>query len=256
MTFAAHARLFDQPDPRRLDLRASLSDVRRDWLVRTHHQRSSVSVKAIVDVSASMQYGTTQSKLQIAADFLDALGYSAHRYGDSVSLLAFDHAFRDDLYVPPLTGRGVGLTMAAKISTCDVRQTRAGGTGGLVDCAERIGGTGGLVFIVSDFHWSLDSLPSVLNNLAGALVVPLVVWDAAEIEPPVQGHWLSVRDAESGRYKRVWLREKTRRRWQENVAQRRADLAAVFGARDSHPFYVEGSFEAESLSQYFMERVA
>src|SRR6202051_141067 len=37
--FAMHARLFDHPDPRRLDLRASLRAIPAEWLVRVHFQR-------------------------------------------------------------------------------------------------------------------------------------------------------------------------------------------------------------------------
>jgi len=256
MTFASHSRLFDQPDPRRIDLRASLSGIHREWLVRTHHQRSSVAIKVVVDVSASMHFGSARTKLGVAADFLDALGFSAHRFGDSVSLMAFDHAVRDDLYMPARRGRGIGLTMAAAIRDCDAHGAQAGSGEGLAECVDHIAGTGGLVFLVSDFHWSLDSLAPILDKLVDVLVVPLVIWDNAEIEPPEQGSHLSVRDAESGYSRRLWLRKKTRQRWLDNVIRRREEIAAAFGNSDIHPFHIDGSFEAKPLSRYFLEKVA
>jgi len=72
MRFAAHARLFDVPDPRRLDLRASISDMRGDWLIRTFMQPASITVHVLLDVSASMRFGQP-GKLQVAADFLLSL---------------------------------------------------------------------------------------------------------------------------------------------------------------------------------------
>ena len=75
--FVSHMSLYARPDPRRLDLRASLRDLSNDWLVRVHRQRASVPVHAIVDVSASMAFGARKTKLQVAADFVEALGQSA-----------------------------------------------------------------------------------------------------------------------------------------------------------------------------------
>ncbi|GAC1433579.1 MAG: hypothetical protein NVSMB6_31120 [Burkholderiaceae bacterium] len=46
--FLTHARLFDHPDPRRLDLRASLRAGRDEWLVRAHRQRASIAVYAMM----------------------------------------------------------------------------------------------------------------------------------------------------------------------------------------------------------------
>lgn len=256
MLFASHTRLFDQPDPRRIDLRASLKSIHRDWLVRSHHQRSAETIKVVVDVSVSMHFGSARRKLDMVADFLNSLGFSAYRSGDSVSLMAFDDTFRDDLYMPARRGRGIGLGMARAVSNCDKHGAQAGTIHGLAECVGRLTQTGGIVFLVSDFHWSLESLPAVLENLTDVLVVPLVVWDAAEIEPPEQGGWLSARDAESGHVRNLWMRKKIRQKWRDNVRRRRAEIASVFSAIDIQPFHFDGKFEAEALTRYFLEKVA
>ena len=256
MLFASHTRLFDQPDPRRIDMRASLKSIHRDWLVRSNHQPSSETIKAVVDVSNSMHFGSASRKLDIVADFLNALGFSAYRSGDSVSLLAFDDAFRDDLYMPARRGRGLGLTMATAISNCNRHDTQAGTTHGLAECVGRLTEPGGIVFLVSDFHWSLESLPPILETLSDVLVVPLVVWDMAEIEPPQQDGLLSVRDAESGYFRSLWMRKKIRQQWRDNVSRRRTEIATVFSAIDIQPFHIDGKFEAERLTRYFLEKVA
>src|SRR5689334_19156363 len=90
MEFVAHMKLYDRPDPRRLDLRASLSNIGGDWLVRVHRQRAAISVQVLVDVSSSMRFGSPAAKLDVVADFVEALGPSAFRLGDSVGMLAFD----------------------------------------------------------------------------------------------------------------------------------------------------------------------
>ncbi|HEY6643371.1 hypothetical protein [Povalibacter sp.] len=251
--FVSHGRLYDRPDPRRLDLRASLREVRGDWLVRIHRQRVSVRVHVIVDVSASMRFGAPRSKLQVVADFVEALGYSAFRVGDPLGMVAFDHHVRDDLFVPALRNRGAGTFMAAALKGCE---GSAGGIEGLEEAALRIGGRDGLVFLVSDFHWPLERLDDVLDRLAPAFVVPMVTWDPAETRPPPQDALLAVHDAESSARRTLWLRPSVRNRWLESVDNKRQELDRLFAARAIRTFHVCGEFDGDALSRYFFEIAA
>jgi len=254
--FVSHARLYDRPDPRRLDLRASLRSLDGDWLVRVNRQRAGVSVHAVVDVSESMRFGA-RTKLQVAGEFLESLVVSAFRAGDAAGMLAFDSDERPDLFVPALVSRGAGSLMAERLEEVAEAGPHAHaphhGGRGLERTVTRLVGREGLVFIVSDFHWPLDSLPRVLDLLAPAVVVPIVVWNHAEIEPPIDSGFALLDDAESGAQRSLWLRPALRNRWREAVAKRRSDLERIFSAGSARPFYVSGAFDAEALSRYFIE---
>jgi len=255
LAFAAHARLFDQPDPRRIDLHASLCAIPRNWMVRTHYQRAAIVVSAIVDVSASMHCAVPRNKLELVADFLKALGFSAFRAGDAVSLMAFDQGFREDLYLAPRWSRGIGAVLADRIGAREARAAPANALRGLAECLERAaGGRGGLVFLVSDFHWPLDNLELLLPSLRGTMVVPIVVWDAAEIDPPARTGLLSLRDAESGEMRHLWLSQRTRQRWRAKLRQRRREIDRAFAAHDIFPFHLNGVFDGGRLSSYFLEQ--
>jgi uncharacterized protein (DUF58 family) len=257
--FAMHARLFDHPDPRRLDLRASQRAVPPQWLVRLHLQRVAVPVQVVVDVSASMRFGAHRPKLDLAAEFVEALCYSAFRAGDQVGLLGFDQQVREDLFMPARHGRGVGDEMAQRLRSCALSSeatARTSPAAGLVRALERLAGRRGLVFLVSDFHWPLDLLDAALDRLVHARVVPMVVWDRAETEPPAAGRFLQVRDIEDGKRRALWLRPATAQQWRDNVAKRRVDLGAVLRKRGVFPFFLEGAFDAEALSRYFLETTA
>lgn len=254
--FASHARLFDQPDPRRIDFRASMHNVHGEWLVRRQYQRSSIVIRVIVDVSASMHFGPQRSKLEVVADFLVALGLSAYRAGDAVSLTAFDQAFREDLFMPAQYSRAMISNLSQRLRHCERRPQSVANVEGILSCIEQSPTRGGIVFLVSDFHWPLSQLEPVLERLGGELVVPLVVWDPAETTAPQQGRFVSLYDAESGRYRRLWLRGKIRRQWHDNVQRRRTEIATRFGRYDIRPFHLEGRFDAEDLSEYFLEQVA
>ena len=257
--FAAHRRLLDHPDPRRIDLRASLRDGRGDWLVRIHRLRVAIPVHVVVDVSASMHFGAERRKLDVVADLVEALGYSAFRAGDAVGLLAFDQRAREDLYVPPRHSRGNGSLMAQLLRGCAAINTgpaHGNALAGLQRATEPLAGRGGLVFLASDFHWPIAGLGGLLAQLAPACVVPLVVWDPAETEPPDARALLALSDAETGARRSLWMRDSLRTRWRSAVAQRRAELAALFEAHGMPPFHLQGRFDAEALTRYFLETTA
>ena len=237
--------------------------------MRIARQRVAVPVHALVDVSASMRFGALRSKLEVVADFVDALGHSAFRAGDPVGLLAFDGAEREDLFLPARHSRGCGSVMAEMLRTSASplagrpsrgKSQAADPLAGLRHCAARLAGHRGLVFLVSDFHgMAVDALAELLDLLTPAVVLPVLVWDPAETLPPETDALLAVSDAETGMRRTLWLRETLRRDWRAAIAARRAELHALFDARALPPFELidgEGRFDAEALTRHFMESVA
>lgn len=251
--FIAHQTLFDRPDPRRLDLRASVRSTTGDWLVRVNRQRVGVTVQLLVDVSASMGFGARRRKIDVAADFVESLARSAFRVGDALGMLAFDQRERADLCVPATLSRGLGSVMADSLRQCT---PAPGGIEGLEDALQQLIGREALVFLVSDFHWPLDRLGAALDLLSHAFVVPVVVWDPAETEPPPYDAIAPLRDAESSVRRTLFMRPKLRTQWRDAVAARRAELDAFFSARDLRPFFIHGAFDAEAMSDYFFEATA
>jgi hypothetical protein len=215
-------------------------------------------VQVIVDVSPSMYFGRPHSKLSVAADFVESLGYSSFGYGDALGMLAFDHEPREELTFPPRSARGGGVRMAEALRTLDPRDSDAGQTPSvslhtLSACAVHASPGTSLVFLVSDFHWPLVFLESMLDQLRHVMLVPIVVWHRHETHPPDALRWLRTRDSESGKPHNLFLRTATRKRWRENVSQRRADIHKLFTDHDINPFFMEQGFDAERLSSYFME---
>lgn len=258
MNFISHAKLIDQPDPRRLDLRASIGNLSKEWLVRVNQQRVAITITVIVDVSAGMHFRGVYRKLDVAADFIEALGYSAAAMGDSIGLYAFDHSQRNDLSVPSRFGRATGLNLANRVRACRASGTHRideseARTKALAECVSLAAGNSSLVFILSDYHWSLTGMESVLDPLAGTLVVPIVVWDPVETEPPAGRRLMSVQAMGAGKSRHLWLTPRVRQQWLANVEQRRLELSELFGSRDTKPFMMTSGFNADAMSKYFME---
>ncbi len=248
--FIAHQDLFDRPDPRRLDLRASLRDPEQRWLVRVTRQRAGIPVYLLADVSTSMTFGSDASKLERVAEFARSLGDSAFRTGDALGMLAFDRHERTDLMLAPMRSRGAGLLISESLLQARADQASSAG---LEEACARIAGRQALVFVASDFHAPLAQLGAALDLLSHAQVVPMVIWDEVEPEPPQGDGLLAVRDIESGHRRGLWLRPLIRRRWSEAFAQRRADLQKLFADHGMRPFFMTGRFDADAMSRYFFE---
>ncbi len=225
-----------------------------------HRQRAGIAVRALVDVSGSMGFGSQRPKLHVMADFVESMGLSAFRAGDAVGMTAFDFDGLDraDLHVPARLSRGMGTQMSLTLRALE----RAGEARRLdsrlravllEEAVTELAGRHGLIFVVSDFHWPLERLDTGLDLLAPAFIVPVVVWDLAEIVPPRLNGLASLRDAETGQRRTIWVRPRLRAEWQHAVAQRRAELDHYFGTRGIRPFYLEGTFEPEAMSRYFLE---
>lgn len=258
----AHRRLFDHPDPRRLDLRASLRAPHGDWLVRVARPHVASALVAIVDVSPSMHFGARRHKIEVAAQFVRAMGWSAFRNGDAAGLMAFDHEEREELHCPPRHGRGVSWALAQALAGARARHAPGHASGrsparGLIDCARRLAGRQALVFIVSDFH-GLDAaeLTAVLDTLDAAVVVPMLAWDSAETQPPERDGLLLLADSESPRRAQAWITAKLRASWRAAVAARRAELDGALAERACPVFELcaaPGGFDAQALTRYFYE---
>jgi len=254
--FAGHARLFDLPDPRRLDLRASLRDVRREWLVRTQLERAAIPLYAVVDVSASMRFGAPATKLERASRLVESMGNSAFRSGDPAGLIVFDAAEPDAIGIPARHSRGIGQLLGSRLRGESLPRPAAATAprgAGLKYAIESLAGRDVLVFLVSDFHWPLELLGAALDTLHRASVIPVVVWDQAELEPPAASGLLTLMDAETRELRTVWVGRQLRERWRLGVARRRQALEAMLSSRDLRPFPLFAEFDPLALSRYFME---
>lgn len=249
LLFRWHLPLIQHPDPRRLDLRASLLDPFQACQVRVQEQRASITVFVIVDLSASMGYQGRHAKMQTVADFLTALAASAHRLGDAVGVVALAETARPLLHLPPSRQPSV-------IRDCAARLARLRPTGsharGLARAARWLPGGRCLVFLLSDFHYPFSIVQQTLADLAHHALVPVVLWDDEEQAPPQDGLAM-LHDMESGTERLLWLRPPLRARLQASFQQRRQKLLAVLRRHGREPLFLPHGFQAEAVTRYFLE---
>ena len=197
-------------------------DIRRiDWnktarfkepYVKVMEEERELTMMLLVDISASMNYGTkTQLKRELVAEISASLGFSAAGNNDKVGLILF----ADKVYkvIPPQKGRKHILAIISTILTVDYVEAEANINAAL-EYMMHVFKKKSLAFLFSDFADDFDDkllkIASKKHQLLG-----LRVFDEKDNEIPDVGYAF-FRDVETG--KQIWVNTSSQR-WRYNYAE-------------------------------------
>ena len=197
-------------------------DIRRiDWnktarfkepYVKVMEEERELTMMILVDISASMNYGTKiQLKRELVAEISASLGFSAAGNNDKVGLILF----ADKVYkvIPPQKGRKHILAIISTILTADYVQAETNIDAAL-EYMMHVFKKKSLAFLFSDFADEFDEkllkIASKKHQLLG-----LRVFDEKDNEIPDVGYAF-LRDIETG--KQIWVNT-SNQRWRYNYAE-------------------------------------
>ncbi|WP_231890931.1 MxaS protein [Methylomonas koyamae] len=250
--FKRHEALLARPDPRRLDLRASVLDPFVQYRVRAYQEHDRVEVMVLADLSASLAYAGRFDKREVLADLVKAIAASALACGDRVGFAGFGEGEKPLLYAPP----GTDLSWLPSLSGLLKKLPQQRGCAGLWQAGTYLPQRRALLFLLGDGHWPLARLPGLLATLGRHQPVPLLIWDEAEYRGLPDWGLLAVQDLESGRRRRLWLRPALKRRIEQAYSARREQLRRLFRAAGCEPMFIEQGYRVEQFNRYFLERTA
>jgi len=244
-------------------------DVRRiDWnvtarldapYVRHTHAERELNVMIAMDVSKSMEIGSAKYSKKEALTFITgSLVFSALSDQINTGFVAF--ADRVLVSSPPQRTRAAAWTM---LQRCWDASPAAGASAQtqmvpviahLLKTLKRMS----VVFLVSDFMTDDDALRSKELAILAARhdVIAVVPEDPSELALPPGGGYLHVRDVETGRRVAIGLTDSARRRYAEDVRQRRDALTrAFYRVPVDHVFVPTDRSPVEPLLSLFAKRM-
>jgi uncharacterized protein (DUF58 family) len=261
--FAGFASLLACPDPKRIDIRASVRTVPRQWLVRTYLERAAIHVYAIVDVSSSLffQSATSQSvsSMQQITEFIASLAWLVTRQGDAFGLRAANDVEQAAWHLLPSFQSGAAQQVAQQVSrywqqAMAQGQHQGQGADAMPAAIESIGAQRALVFLISDFYWSDALLQRTLKAAQPHDVVPVVLRDCAATEGLPAFGWARLRDMESGVERSWMLRRGLHQQILAHAEQQRQALnALLLKAGTRAPLWLNQDWRAEDVSRHLME---
>jgi uncharacterized protein (DUF58 family) len=253
MEFRGHTTLLSYPDPRRIDIRQTIRDPLEQIHVRIFNQKSITPVFVLCDMSGSMQYGSIQKKIEIAADITQSVAQSATHNRDLVGFIGFDDVVREDWLCTLSARPHMAIEMAENLKNYLPAEV---GSSALIDTVSLLPRERSLIFMVSDFHMPIKDLEEALVLMQRHHIVPVVLWDSSEYTDLPEFGITSVTDPETGAKRTLFLRKEYRDRILKSFADRRKVIENLFLHFDMQPFFVENSFDADQLSEYFHQYVA
>jgi len=242
--FKRHEPLIANPDPRRIDLRASLLDPFAGYRVRVYQQTCQLTVYVIADLSASMQ-----NKLNLVGDFVAAAAQSAYQYGDRFGFIGCGPSATPDWLVPACNLPQTLLKLAEQLRNYRV----SGNAHSLRRVAPLLPKRRSLIFLLSDFHFPMTELTACVHTLAGHALVPVVCWDPSEYAALPDWGLARLKDAETGRDRTVFLRPELKHRIEQAYERRRIELGRRLRDFGREPLFLEGRYRADPINRYFLQ---
>ena len=247
----ALALLRDYPDPRRLDLRASLRDPFERLYVRDTYLNTALKVIVLVDASASMGYVGAVNRWQVAQDVAAQLALSAYRTGDAFGVYVAHQSLVREGTLPPRLNRSAWHWIQQRFHHIQPQGNRMDG---LIHVTSQLPRKRCLVFLVSDFRWSESDIKTMFKRLNHHDVIPIVLEDPFEVsQAPKQGMAI-LQDAETGQSRFVWMRAGLIQSLAHKRLQHQQMLQQLSRLYGYKPFLVHGQFNPLALTHYFMER--
>jgi len=253
MEFRGHTTLLSYPDPRRIDIRQTIRDPLEQIYVRIFNQKSATPVFVLCDLSGSMQYGSQQRKISVAADIAQSVAQSATHNGDPIGLIGFDDEIREDWLCTLSARPHLTIEMAEKLKTYQPGEV---GSSALIDTPRLLPRERSLIFLVSDFHMPMRDLESALSLMLRHHIIPVVLWDSSEYKDLPEFGITNITDPETGAKRTLFLRKSYREQILKSFADRKKAIEDLFLRYDMQPFFVENTFDADLLTDYFHQYVA
>ena len=242
-------------------------DVRRiDWnvtarlnapYVRHTHAERELNVVIAMDVSRSMELGTSRYSKKEAMTFITgSLLFSALSDQINTGFLAFSD--RVLVFSPPRRTRAAAWALLQQIWSLSPSPATTAIRPALQHLAKTLKRMS-VVFIVSDFITDEDVFGSPELGILTTRhdVVAVVPEDPAEVSLPPGRGTITFRDLESGRDVSVGLGAGARQRYAEAARRRREDLTrAFYRARMDHAFVRTDESPVEPLLTLFARRLS
>jgi uncharacterized protein (DUF58 family) len=227
----------------------------RPYIKRYREERERI-VMLLVDVSASVRFGTREStKQEIAAEIAAVLAFNAVRNNDKVGAILFTEQVEQ--YIPPKKGNGHVWRIIKEIFTHAPRHSGTDLSGPL-DFFGRVCRKRTVAFVISDFM--LPRGGTVVDRRMRALgrkheLIHVLVSDPGEFALPFAGI-LNIRDLETSRLMQLDASDARTRR--EYTRRRRAAYGAIgaqFKAAKLDCIEINtAASAAEALGRYFHYR--
>lgn len=242
--------LRDHPDPRRLDLTASMRDPLERLWVRDFYLNTAFKVVLLVDLSASMGYEGKVKRMDVACEMASHLALAAWKNGDAYGIYGANEDVRKDATLPARVNRGAWLWVNKQLRAAKPSGQSAVGLFKIISLLPK---RRSLVFVVSDFRWPAGQIEQLFKKISHHDVVPVVLQDPSESEALPKKGIAVLHDVESQKNRFVWMRPHLIKQILEKRSAHLNSIKQACRFIERSPFVIQGNFDPLALTCYFLK---
>lgn len=166
--------------------------------IKKYNEERELTLIIACDVSASLQFGSTDKLKQDAAAELTALfAFSALKNNDKVGLMLFSDQI--ELFVPPKKGKKHILRLIREVVAFEPK-SKGTDIGLCLETLTKVMKRQGILILISDFLAPADSFSKPFKLAAKKFdLIPVILKDKLEEKMPRLGVCLDVTDPETGK---------------------------------------------------------
>ncbi len=232
-------------NPKHINWRATAKSGGQTVYKNEFSVEKNVSMFLVVDRSASMKFGTSESKMTLAAEAAAILSYSALRSHDEVGLVTWP----DSAYLPPKSTDTYYHTILERLLEPASPDTRS-----LAAALELLPSRRSLVILISDFL-NIDNLHDVLKDTADRHdLMAVIIEDRMEIDLPRLFCIMNLRDLETGQSKKAALSKYTHEVFRQAAVRQQQEVQGIFEALAIHSLRLAADFVPQDFITFFLEK--
>lgn len=236
----------DHPDLSSIDIKNSITDPYENIFVKTFNLNNPINLLALCDISSSMfalreNYSTIKT-------FAKVIAASAIEHGDMFSMLCYNDAIKNDLFLEPNNNiHNINQWIDAQVFE-GVRATSLNTSG----IGQKIPSEKSLVFWISDFHHSPDHIDEMIEKLSNHHVIPVYLSSENEIKKLPNYGFKNFIDSEMNVEREIFLRPKVKHKLLHDYHESREKIFSIFAKNQLMQLELDNGIDMNAIQQYFM----
>ena len=236
----------DHPDLTRIDIKNSITDPYENIFVKTYNLNNPVNLIAICDISSSV-FVAKKNDL-VLRELTKIIARSAIEQGDRFSMLCYNDYIKSQNILEPSNNLQYINQWIDSIKLDSVKSSS--------DASKEINkylpDEKSLIFWITDFHYSIDEIEKILNQLSNHHVIPVFISSENEIKKLPKYGFRKFVDSELNIESEVFLRPSVKEKILKEYRDVKETIFHIFSSKQMKQIIIDEKIDIEKIQKYFM----
>ena len=236
----------DHPDLTRIDIKNSITDPYENIYVKTYNLNNPINLIVLCDISSSV-FVVKKNNL-IIKNLSKLIANSAIEQGDKFSMLCYNDFIKNDLMLEPGNNFELINKWIDKIELISEKSSSKA----LKMINKYLPEEKSLIFWISDFHYPLNKIEEILNQLSNHHVIPLFISSEGEIKKLPKYGFRKFLDSEINVEHEIFLRPNIKKQLLEDYKTTKEKIFYLFSKKQLKKILIDENIDIDAIKKYFM----